>query len=74
MTMMSVDSSAIFPWAIMRVVLPMGGATAVGGACVCVCVRAKVRCYGKTVYTMRVIRVHTVAKFSRKQTLFKIST
>ncbi len=40
---MSVDSSAIFPWAIMRVVLPVGGATAaggeaVGGACICMCV------------------------------------
>ena len=51
MTMMSVDSSAILPWAIMRVVLPMGGANAtaaageeaVGGACVCVCVCVCVR-------------------------------
>ncbi len=45
---MSVDSLAILPWAIMRVVLPMGGVTAaaageeaVGGTCVCVCVRAE---------------------------------
>ena len=68
--MISLDSSAIFPWAIMRVVLPMGGATAtageeaVGGTCVCVCqfMLLKLECAVSMRYSMYSGRKEKISK------------